>query len=185
MRIGIRLAHVGPHAGPDSIRTSARAAESLGYDSVWVLDRLLAPLEPRSGYGGIEGLALPAEQATCVDPFATLAFAAASTERVRLGANVLRDTAAGFGRNPDVLQLVVRANIYLYDRPVEGARLSYMGNVEQAADDLLATKAAGAHEVLHLHGDMTPEGYAALADGLDRPAAPRDGQLHERPWMAA
>ena len=44
MKLGIQLGQIGATATPDAIRTSARAAEDLGYDSVWVIDRLLAPV---------------------------------------------------------------------------------------------------------------------------------------------
>ena len=48
----------------------------MGYDGLWVLDRLLAPVEPRSWYGGIEGVPLPPEQERALDPFVVLATAA-------------------------------------------------------------------------------------------------------------
>jgi probable F420-dependent oxidoreductase len=84
----------------------------------------------------------------------------------------VRDRAAGYGRDPDALELVVRANIVLTDRPVEGDRTAYRGTVEQVAADVDATRRAGAHEViLGLTGDHclneALERYASIAEALD------------------
>ncbi len=60
----------------------------------------------------------------------------------------VRDLAAGHGRNPDALQLVVRATLDVRDEPVDGERAPYSGTVEQVAADLADTRRAGAHEVI-------------------------------------
>ena len=85
--------------------------------------------------------------------------------------SMVRDAAAGYGRDPESLQLVARANITLSERPIDGERPSYYGNIEQVAEDLAATEAAGADElVLGLSGDValdaTLEAYAALVEAL-------------------
>ena len=86
------------------------------------------------------------------------------------------DRAASHGRDPDALQLVVRADIVLTDRPVEGHRAPYEGSIEQVVCDIDATRRAGAHEViLGLSGDHglneALEHYAAVAEALDVTAA--------------
>lgn len=294
MRIGVQLAQLGRLADARAVRRSAMAAEQVGFDSIWVLDRLVAPLAPRSPYPGTPDGSLPDGMATSLDPLAVLAYAAAVTERVRLGASVLvapwyrpvplarqltsldvlsegrlsiglgvgwsldeydaagvpmaergrrldevldvldaywgpdptvhesenvrivparvrpkptqqprpplllaaraeagfdrvarradgwnpvglpvdvlatvwkqiRDAAAGYGRDPDALQLVVRADIALLDEPAGDDRPTYVGDVAQVADDLAATAEAGASEVIiGFHGDVH------LDDALDR-----------------
>lgn len=302
MKLGIQLAHVASTATPEAVRTSARAAESLGYDSVWVLDRLLAPVAPSVGYGGSD-VPMPVEMAHNIDPLLALTYAAAVTDRIALGTSVLcapfyapavlarsltgldvlsggrlqvglgqgwspeelaatgtslrdrgarldelldvldawwgddpvahagptttvapsvcglkpvqrprppillaacspagfdriarradgwnpagvpvellgpmfagiRGLAATHGRDPDALRLVVRANITLTDASIDGDRPSYVGSVDQVADDLAATAAAGAHEVvLGVMADdgldATLDAFAALAEGLE------------------
>jgi probable F420-dependent oxidoreductase len=294
MRIGIASAQIGRLAEPEAVKAVARAAEAVGYSTVWVLDRLPAAVDPRDGYGGMDGVPLPPEQEKALDPFAVMATVAAVTEQVRIGASVLvapwyppvvlarmltsldvlsdgrltvglgtgwsrdeyeaanadfrrrgrdldeildvldatwadtevvahtgelarlapsknllrtvqrprppvllaaytpaamdrvarradgwmpagfpveaigpvwhqiRDTAAGYGRDVDRMELVVRANIYVLDTPVDGERMSYVGSLEQVIDDVLATRAAGADEViLGIHGDPK------LDDALD------------------
>lgn len=89
MRIGLSVPQIGPLADPETIVSVARAAESAGYDSLWAMDRLLAPLEPRSSYPGTADGALPAEHHLVLDPLVVLGMAATVTERVRLGTNVL------------------------------------------------------------------------------------------------
>jgi alkanesulfonate monooxygenase SsuD/methylene tetrahydromethanopterin reductase-like flavin-dependent oxidoreductase (luciferase family) len=270
MRIGVSLAQIGRQADPASIRSAAVAAEQVGYSSIWVLDRLLAPVSPGS------------EHTSALDPLAVLTYAAAVTHRVRLGTSVLvapwyrpallarslasldvlsegrltvglglgcnldefqalgvpqrelgrrleealdvlaatwgpdsprppvllaattkdgldriarradgwnpagvpiellapmwttvRAMAAGYGRDPDTLHLVVRATIALTPSPIVGAdRAAYTGSFDQVASDLDATRAAGADEViLRLRDDCglseALEHYACLAESLE------------------
>ncbi len=87
----------------------------------------------------------------------------------------VRDLAAGHGRDPDELELVVRANVAISDRPVDAERASYTGTVEQVAADISDTRRAGAHEVvLNLHGDhcldQALDLYARLAETVDTTA---------------
>ena len=46
MKIGMSLPQLGPQASAESLIAIARRAEELGYDSLWVLERLLWPLNP-------------------------------------------------------------------------------------------------------------------------------------------
>ena len=89
MRYGFVLPQVGPMAGPEALITVARRAEEPGYDSLWVTERLLFPLSPRSDCPPSADGSLPAPYQTVLDPLTTLAFVAAHTERVRLGTSVL------------------------------------------------------------------------------------------------
>jgi alkanesulfonate monooxygenase SsuD/methylene tetrahydromethanopterin reductase-like flavin-dependent oxidoreductase (luciferase family) len=84
----------------------------------------------------------------------------------------VRDLAAGHGRDPDALELVVRANLVISDRPIDGERTSYAGTVEQVAADIADTRRAGAHEViLGLSGDhdldQALDAYARIAEAVD------------------
>ena len=278
-RFGMALPQIGKVAGPEAIIEVAKAADDRGYSSVWALDRLLAPIEPRTAYPASPDGELPPEQRIVLDPLGTLTLAAAVTERVRLGTSVLvspwyapvvlarslatldhissgrltvglglgwsvdeyeavgvpqrrlghhseeildvldavwtndvvshsgeryniapstifskpvqnprpplllaaytpagfdriarradgwtpaglpvsavspmwatiRDLTAGYGRDPDDMQLVVRANVKVFDHPLGDDRPSYWGSVEQVTDDIDATRAAGAHEIV-------------------------------------
>jgi probable F420-dependent oxidoreductase len=89
MRLGIALPHFGPHATPQAIVTVARKAEALGFDSLWVLDRLLWPTEPMSKYPGNPHGEMPAPMQNTYDPLIVLSFVAAHTEKIFLGTSVL------------------------------------------------------------------------------------------------
>ena len=88
----------------------------------------------------------------------------------------VRDLAAGHGRDPDSLRLVVRAPIDLRGEPVEGERAPYTGTEEQIAADLEDTRRAGADEViLGVDGDdcldVALDVYARVAEAADLPTA--------------
>jgi probable F420-dependent oxidoreductase len=88
MRVGFALPQVGMNAGPANLVRVAQRAEELGFNSLWVLDRLLFPVNPRAPYPVGDGF-LPAQYKRPLDPLATLTFAAAHTCRVGLGTSVL------------------------------------------------------------------------------------------------
>ncbi len=88
MRLGFALPQIGAVAGPDSIVRVAQRAEDLGFNGVWVLDRLLFPVSPRAPYPVGDG-SLPVKYKRTLDPLETLTFVAAHTRRVALGTSVL------------------------------------------------------------------------------------------------
>ena len=59
-----------------------------------------------------------------------------------------RDLAAGYGRDPDALQLVVRADVVLTDHARDPGRPRCCGSIEQVAADLADLRAIGADEVI-------------------------------------
>jgi alkanesulfonate monooxygenase SsuD/methylene tetrahydromethanopterin reductase-like flavin-dependent oxidoreductase (luciferase family) len=86
----------------------------------------------------------------------------------------IRDQAATKGRDPDALRLVVRADVTLEPRALDGDRPVYAGSLDQVVDDLVATRAVGTDEViLGLPGasglDEMLDGYARLADAVGMP----------------
>jgi alkanesulfonate monooxygenase SsuD/methylene tetrahydromethanopterin reductase-like flavin-dependent oxidoreductase (luciferase family) len=89
MRIGFVLPQVGPAAGPQAIVHVAQRAEALGYDSVWVTERLLFPLKPQTPYVATPDGSLPEAYKIVFDPLHTLAFVAAQTKRIAVGTSVL------------------------------------------------------------------------------------------------
>src|SRR5262244_1832462 len=89
MRLGFALPQIGPVAGPDALVTVAQRAEALGFDSLWVLDRMLYPVNPRTPYPATRDGVLPDLYKQVLDPLETLTFVAAHTRRVALGTSVL------------------------------------------------------------------------------------------------
>ena len=93
MRVGLALPQFGGVAHrPEGVARFAGQAEDLGADSLWVGDRLLAPVSPTVGYGMRGPGPFPVQFRSVLDPFALLTVAATVTERVRLGTNVINAT---------------------------------------------------------------------------------------------
>jgi len=88
MRFGFALPQVGSAVGPESLVTVAKRAEDLGFDSLWVLDRILWPVNPQVPYPIGDG-SLPVKYKNVLDPLDTLTFAAAHTRRIAVGTSVL------------------------------------------------------------------------------------------------
>lgn len=89
MRLGFGLPQTRTFAGPDAVAAVARRAEELGFDDLWVFDRVLFPLAPRTPYPASPDGKIPRAFRTVLDPFQTLTFAAAHTQRIGLGTSVL------------------------------------------------------------------------------------------------
>lgn len=78
MQLGVYLRNYGPASTPATMAACARRAEAAGIDHIWVADHVAIPPDNAEGSGG-----------RYVDPLATLAFLAATTERIGLGTGVL------------------------------------------------------------------------------------------------
>jgi probable F420-dependent oxidoreductase len=89
MRLGFTVPQFGPDAGPDALLEVARQAEELGYDSLWVIERLLYPRNPKAPYPATADGSLPLAYRRSLDPLATLAYLAAATSRVRIGSSII------------------------------------------------------------------------------------------------
>ena len=89
MRLGFTVPQFGPNAGPDTLLETARQAEDLGYDSLWVIERLFYPVNPQVPYPGTADGSLPLVYRRSLDPLATLAYLAAATSRVRIGTSII------------------------------------------------------------------------------------------------
>jgi len=77
MTYGIHLPQYGQVASGEAVASAARHAEELGFTDVWVSDHIVHPAEQ----------SYPSPY--LLDPFATLTWAAAVTERVRVGTSVI------------------------------------------------------------------------------------------------
>ena len=89
MRFGFTLPQFGPDAGPDGIVAVARRAEELGYDSLWVIERLLYPVQPQAPYPATADGSLPLPYRRSLDPLAVLTYVAAHTSRARIGSTII------------------------------------------------------------------------------------------------
>ena len=107
-------------------------------------------------------------------PIYIAAFAPAALKRVATMANgwnptgvpiagmqymfgAIREMAKEAGRDPAELKIIVRANLYLTEKPIEKDRGLFAGTMEQVREDLAACEKIGADEVFYELG-FTPGG---------------------------
>lgn len=87
---GCRLTAQAPLASPEALRTLARRAEDLGFDSVWVTDHIIIPGQVESSLPSPAGGASPFNpDQPFYEPLSVLNFLAGCTQRIRLGSGVL------------------------------------------------------------------------------------------------
>jgi probable F420-dependent oxidoreductase len=89
MKIGLTLPHRGPQATKENIIRLAEMAEQEHFDSLWVSERLLWPINPQTPYPGSPDGSLPTSVQNVFDPLETLTFAAAKTDKIALGTCVI------------------------------------------------------------------------------------------------
>jgi probable F420-dependent oxidoreductase len=89
MRLGFNLPQFGPNAGPEGLVAVARRAEEIGYDSLWVIERLLYPVQPQAPYPVTADGSLPLPYRRSLDPLAVLAYVAAQTSHARVGSTII------------------------------------------------------------------------------------------------
>ncbi|MGH9056337.1 MAG: LLM class F420-dependent oxidoreductase [Acidimicrobiales bacterium] len=89
MRLGFAAPCSGSWATPGNQVEIAHRAEELGYDTLWVYQRLLYAVEPLNDYPSTPGQPWPDPFRSTVDPLVTLAYLAGHTEKIRLGTALL------------------------------------------------------------------------------------------------
>ncbi|MGH7247720.1 MAG: LLM class flavin-dependent oxidoreductase, partial [Pseudomonadota bacterium] len=74
---------------PSSLSAVARKAEELGYESLWIPEHIILPLEYKSPYPYSTSGRMPAPPETPLhDPMLALAFIAGITTRIRLATGI-------------------------------------------------------------------------------------------------
>jgi alkanesulfonate monooxygenase SsuD/methylene tetrahydromethanopterin reductase-like flavin-dependent oxidoreductase (luciferase family) len=90
MKIGLRLPQTDKHrATKENIIRLAIEAENAGFDSLWVLERLIWPMKPLDPYLGTSDGKFPADWQYIFEPLETLTYVAANTNEISLGTSVI------------------------------------------------------------------------------------------------
>jgi probable F420-dependent oxidoreductase len=89
LKVGITLPQAGQQATRANIIQLAQNAESEGINSLWVFERLLWPMHPRTAYPGTPDGSLPIDYQIMLDPLETLTYVAANTDKIALGTSVI------------------------------------------------------------------------------------------------
>ena len=80
--------HSAFHTGSVDLAKFAAWCEELGFESLWLPEHTVIPVNPSVGPGGVPGAPIPDSYVLMVDPLIGLAIAAAATTRLRLGTGV-------------------------------------------------------------------------------------------------
>ncbi len=90
IHFGFSLQGRGVLAGREAITRLARRADALGYDSIWVTDRMLIPVESHSAYPYSPTGAFPlGPDEPWLEPLTAVTYLASITERINVGTSVL------------------------------------------------------------------------------------------------
>jgi alkanesulfonate monooxygenase SsuD/methylene tetrahydromethanopterin reductase-like flavin-dependent oxidoreductase (luciferase family) len=89
LKVGVSLPQAGQQATRENVIQMAKNAESEGFDSLWVFERLLWPINPQTPYPGSPDGNLPIESQIMLDPLETLTYVAANTNKIALGTSVI------------------------------------------------------------------------------------------------
>jgi len=89
MKIGFSLPHMGKIATPENIAYAARFGDTEGFDSLWVIDRILWPSEPQTPYPPSPDGSWPEVYQNVIDPITTLTYVAGLTNRIKLATGII------------------------------------------------------------------------------------------------
>ena len=90
VRFGFSLQGRGVLAGREAITALAKRAEALGYDSIWVTDRMLIPVQSGSAYPYSPTGTFPlGPDEPWLEPLTAVTYLATITERISVGTSVL------------------------------------------------------------------------------------------------
>ena len=90
MKVGLVVPQFGMNSTKENLITFIRLAEKEGFESLWVYDRMLYPLNPQQPYPGTPNKReWPEYFQNVLDPLTTLAFIAANTTKANLGTCII------------------------------------------------------------------------------------------------
>src|ERR1700741_2553009 len=147
MKLGFALPIVGPAiSSAAGLSAFCRGLEDLGYDTLWVGDRLVTPVDMQSTYPGKEQ-PYPPQMTRYLDPVLLWTLAATATSRVRLNASTL---STFYSEPPHLARLLTTLDVLSDGRLDVGVGIGWMKDEHDTArgadwrrrgrmlDDLLA-----------------------------------------------
>ncbi len=85
MKVGVNVA---VNSDTVDIGAFAKKAEELGFQSLWMAEHPIIPVQTTSKYGGTPDGSIPESMSDMADPFISLAIASATTSKIMLGTSI-------------------------------------------------------------------------------------------------
>ena len=148
MKIGLRLPQTDEHyATKQNIIRLATEAESAGFDSLWVLERLIWPIKPQTHYPGSTDGKFPADWQYIFEPLETLTYVAAKTNKIALGTSVIDMLF----HNPVILaRRFATLDVLSEGRAIAGFGIGWSKDEYQASNILFKDRGKRANEYIQI-----------------------------------
>ena len=161
MKFALHAVGCGSTARPEVLGEVVRKAEALGFESVWLPEHLIVPLEMRSPYPYSADGKFPGGATVALhDPFVALAYVAACTERIKLGTGVfvlpLRNAVS-------VAKAAASLDVLSNGRFLFGVGVGWLADEFEAAGMPFADRAARAREAIRLMRTLWSEDTPSFA----------------------
>ena len=148
MKFGLHGVGSGSTVKPEPLAQVAREAERLGYESIWIPEHLAVPVEMRTPYPYSDDGKFPGGAMVALhDPFLALAYAAACTEKIKLGTGVfvlpLRNAIA-------VAKSVASLDVLSNGRALFGVGIGWLEDEFEAVGASFPDRAARAREAIRM-----------------------------------
>ncbi len=181
IEVGWSLQGRGQLAGREAISTLARRAEALGYDSIWVTDRMVIPVASTTGYPYSATGAFPlGPDEPWLEALTAVTYLATITERIRVGTSVLVIPY----RNPiQTAKALATADYLSGGRVILGASVGWWREEFAAVGVPFEDRAARTLEYLRVMKAVWAEQRGALAGRFVR--IPAAGGVQPHPFRPA
>jgi probable F420-dependent oxidoreductase len=148
MKFALHGIGTGSTVKPEPLAQVARKAEQLGYESLWVPEHLAVPVEMRTPYPYAPDGKFPGGPMVALhDPFLALTYAAACTERIKLGTGVfvlpLRNAIA-------VAKSVASLDVLSNGRLLFGVGIGWLADEFEAVGSSFADRAVRTREAIRM-----------------------------------
>jgi probable F420-dependent oxidoreductase len=147
LKVGIILPQAGRIANKENVTRMAHMAEEERFDSLWVFERLLWPINPQTPYPGTPDGQLPEEYQIMLDPLQTLAFVSANTNKILLGTCIIDMLF----HNPVILsRSFATLDIFSQGRTIAGFGIGWSKDEYQASNIPFNNKGKRADEYIQI-----------------------------------
>lgn len=147
MKIGLRLPQTDEHrATRHNIIRLALEAENAGFDSLWVLERLIWPIKPYAPYPGSRDGKFPADWQYIFEPLETLTYVAANTNKIVLGTSVIDMLF----HNPVILARFATLDVLSEGRAIAGFGIGWSKDEYQVSNIPFKDRGKRANEYIQI-----------------------------------